>query len=124
MSPDGNSVVYNDVQKNKGNSDLWIYDFKTKSTIAIAKDSVNETMPRWSTDGKRIYYLNDGGSSQIWSMNADGSDKKQISKQQATSQLGFSSDGKTVWMTMDVQLDNFYGKDKYPDLPKRKYTMT
>lgn len=123
ISPDGNSVVYNirnfDVQKNKGNSDLWIYDFKTKSTIAIANDSVNETMPRWSTDGKRIYYLNDGGSSQIWSMNADGSDKKQISKTTSDiSNYGFSSDGKTVWMTMDVQLDNFYGKDKYPDLPK------
>ncbi|MBK6988202.1 MAG: S9 family peptidase [Bacteroidetes bacterium] len=123
ISPDGNSVVYNirnfDVQKNKGNSDLWIYDFKTKSTIAIANDSVNETMPRWSTDGKRIYYLNDGGSSQIWSMNADGSNKKQISKTTSDiSNYGFSSDGKTVWMTMDVQLDNFYGKDKYPDLPK------
>ncbi|MBK8585355.1 MAG: S9 family peptidase [Bacteroidetes bacterium] len=123
ISPDGNSVVYNirnfDVQKNKGNSDLWIYDFRTKSTIAIANDSVNETMPRWSTDGKRIYYLNDGGSSQIWSMNADGSDKKQISKTTSDiSNYGFSSDGKTVWMTMDVQLDNFYGKDKYPDLPK------
>ena len=123
ISPDGNSVVYNirnfDVQKNKGNSDLWIYDFRTKSTIAIANDSVNETMPRWSTDGKRIYYLNDGGSSQIWSMNADGSNKKQISKTTSDiSNYGFSSDGKTVWMTMDVQLDNFYGKDKYPDLPK------
>ncbi len=123
ISPDGNSVVYNirnfDIQKNKGNSDLWIYDFKTKSTIAIANDSINETMPRWSTDGKRIYYLNDGGSSQIWSMNPDGTDKKQISKTESDiSNYGFSADGKTAWMSMDVKLDKFLGKDKYPDLPK------
>ncbi len=124
VSPDGNSVVYNirnfDVQKNKGNSDLWLYNFKTKSSIAIANDSVsNETMPRWSSDGKRIFYLNDSGSSQIWSMNADGTDKKQISKTESDiSNYGFSLDGNTFWMTMDVKLDNFNGKDKYPDLPK------
>lgn len=123
ISPDGNSVVYNirnfDVQLNKGNSDLWLYDFKLKTVRAIASDSSNETMPRWSSDGKKIYYLFDKGSSQIWSMNPDGSDKKQISKTESDiSNYGFSGDGKTVWMTMDVKLDNFLGKDKYPDLPK------
>lgn len=124
ISPDGNSIVYNirnyDVPKNKGNSDLWLYDFKTKSAKAIASDSIsNETMPRWSADGKKIFYLNDVGSSQIWSMNSDGSDKKQFTKTESDiSNFGFSENGQTVWMTMDVQLDNFLGKDKYPDLPK------
>ncbi len=123
ISPDGNTVVYNirnfDVQKNKGNSDLWMYDFKTKSAKPIAADSINETSPRWSGDGKKIYYLNDNGSSQIWSMNPDGSEKKQVSQSENDiSNFGFSKSGTTVWMTMDVQLDKFLGKDKYPDLPK------
>ena len=123
LSPDGNSVVYNirnyNLEANKGNSDLWLYDFKSKTTHPISADSSNETMPRWSRDGKKIYFLNDKGSSQVWSMNPDGTDKQQISNTASDINLyGFSANGNSLWLSMDVKLDAFLGKDKYNDLPK------
>ena len=123
LSPDGKKVVYNirryDVLANKGNSDIWLYDFDTNSAKAIASDSANETNPRWSNDGKRIFYLNDKGSSQIWSMIADGSDKILVSHlAEDINAFGVSGNGKMIWITQDVSLDNFNGKDRYPDLPK------
>lgn len=123
ISPDGNVVVYNirnfNLEANKGNSDLWLYDFKTNTVRSLANDSANETMPRWSHDGKRIFYLFDKGSSQLWSMNPDGSDKKQVSHTDSDVNIyGFSANGEMVWLGMDVKLDAFLGKDKYSDLPK------
>lgn len=123
ISPDGNSMVYSirnyNLVQNKGNSDLWLYDFKTTSIRPIASDSSNETMPRWSTNGKRVFFLNDKGSSQLWSMNIDGSDKKQLTKTDNDINLyGISPNGSAIWLGMDVKLDAFYGKDKYNDLPK------
>lgn len=123
LSPDGSQVLYNirtyDVPKNKGNSDIWLYDFKTKTTYPIAKDSSNESMARWSADGKTIYYLNDQGSSQVYSMNANGSDKKQITHVDGDINCyGISANGSMIWMGMDVHVDNLLGKDKYSDLPK------
>ena len=124
LSPDGSKVLYNirryDVAKNKGNSDIWIYDFSSHSVSPLANDSVsNETMPRWSNDGKKIFYLNDAGSSQIYSMNADGTGKTKISAVEGDINLyGISADNKTIWFVKDVHLDNFLGPDRYPDLPK------
>src|SRR3954463_9743880 len=63
LSPNGNQVVYNvrnfDIEANKGNTDIRIYELSSGTVRSIASDSGNETQPRWSNDGKRIFYLND-----------------------------------------------------------------
>jgi dipeptidyl aminopeptidase/acylaminoacyl peptidase len=124
LSPDGTKAVYNirrfDIQNNKGNTDIYLYDYSTRTTKAIAADSSNETQPRWSSDGKKIFYLNDDkGSNQLYSMNADGSDRKQVSNLPSDiNAFGISGNGRMIWIAQDVKLDKFYGKDKYPDLPK------
>jgi dipeptidyl aminopeptidase/acylaminoacyl peptidase len=123
LSPDGKLAVYNirrfNVAENKGNTDIWLYNFSTHSARAIASDSSNETQPRWSSDGKRIFYLNDKTGSQLWSMNADGSDKQQAGDlKEDINTYGISGNGSMIWLSIDVKLDRFLGKDKYPDLPK------
>lgn len=125
LSPDGSKIVYNvrtfSVEKNKGNSDLWIYDMTSKKSTVIANDSTsNETSPRWSADGTTIYYLNDkNGSSQLYSMGADGSGKKQISKlKDDINEYEVSANGKMIWVTHTVAVDKMNGKDIYTDLPK------
>jgi dipeptidyl aminopeptidase/acylaminoacyl peptidase len=124
QSPDGNTVIYIvrgfDMAANKGNSDIWMVDVKTKATRVIAKDSSNETQPRWSKDGSHIYYLNDAGSTQqLWSMKADGSEKKQISHTDSDiNAYGISADESMVWLAQDVKIKKVLGKEIYSDLPK------
>ena len=124
LSPNGDRVLYSvntySLSANKGNSDVWVYDLKKNLASPLSADSSNEYMPRWSRDGSVVYFLNDaGGSSQLWSMNADGSNKKQNSKLENDINLyGISPSGTMIWIAQDVQLDNFIGRDIYTDLPK------
>lgn len=124
ISPTGDKVAYTvrtySVNANKGNTDIWVYDFKKDLSTQIASDSSNESMPRWNTDGTVIYYLNDaGGSSQLWSMNADGSSKVQQSRLENDINLyGISPSGTKIWIAQDVKLDAVYGRDIFQDLPK------
>src|SRR5689334_719941 len=74
LSPDGKEALYNvrtySLQLNKGNSDVYKVNLETNVSTKLASDSANETSAKWSTDGKKIFYLSDkGGSNQLWSMN-------------------------------------------------------
>ena len=97
-----------------------MYDIRKNLVSAISTDSSNESMPRWSSDGLIIYFLNDaGGSSQLWSVGVDGTNKKQNSKLENDINLyGISPSGTMIWIAQDVKLDNYFGRDKYSDLPK------
>ncbi|CAN5450299.1 hypothetical protein BH11BAC1_BH11BAC1_27920 [soil metagenome] len=84
LSHDGKECLYNvrnsSLQLNKGNSDIWKVNLVTGAAMQLTKDSSNETSAKWSNDGKKIFYLNDkGGSSQLWSMNHDGSGQQKES---------------------------------------------
>lgn len=124
VSPDGKSVVYSirnvDLTSNKGNTDLWLLDLSTNSTKVLSADSSNESSARWSGDGKTIYFLNDaGGSSQLWSISPDGTGKKQLSKlNDDINEYGIAANGSMIWVTIDVKVKSFLGRDIYPDLPK------
>jgi dipeptidyl aminopeptidase/acylaminoacyl peptidase len=125
LSADGLQALYNvrsyNLTANKGNTDIWKVVLATSAATKLADDSAsNETMPRWSNDGKKIYYLDDkGGSNQLWSMNADGTNKIQESKLDKDINLfGISKTGNMIWFTQDVKIENVFGKEIYPDLPK------
>jgi dipeptidyl aminopeptidase/acylaminoacyl peptidase len=73
-SPDGRWLVYQlretDLAANRGVNDLWLVDLKARGAqpikIAITNDK-NEHDPRFSPDGKFLYYLsNASGSDQLW----------------------------------------------------------
>lgn len=73
-SPDGRWIVYQlsetDLEANRRRNDLWLLDLKTRAAqplkIASAADK-NEHDPRFSVDGKWLYFLsNASGSEQIW----------------------------------------------------------
>lgn len=123
LSPDGSVIVYcirnYSLEKNKGNTDIYRINTDGTSRMLIAGDSINETDPKWSSDGKHIYYLcNKGGSNQIWKMDADGNNKIQItSYKDDISNYEFAPHGDMLWFTADVQVDKTV-KDIYPDLPK------
>lgn len=123
LSPDGTKVLYNirsyNLEANKGNSDIWIYDFSSNTSKAIASDSANESSAKWNSNGTRIYYLNDKTSSQLWSMNPDGSDKRQESNTEGDiNAFDLSPASNRIWFTKDVKVQKVEGKDIFPDLQK------
>ncbi len=73
-SPDGRWLVYQlretDLAANRGRTDLWLLDLSRPVAQAVRIASApehNEHDPRFSADGRTLYYLsNASGSEQLW----------------------------------------------------------
>ncbi|MEP6714319.1 MAG: S9 family peptidase [Terriglobia bacterium] len=105
LSPDGKTVAFEvgapSLSDNKTLHSVWSVPIDGGSPRKLA-DSAQR--PRWSPDGKRIFYTGaSGGSSQIWSMNPDGSGSSQITRlsTEASGQI-VSRDGKYILVTSEV----------------------
>ena len=61
VSPDGAQVAFvvrtTDLAANKGRTDLWLLDVKTKAVRRLTKNEASDTNPRWATDGKSLFFL-------------------------------------------------------------------
>jgi dipeptidyl aminopeptidase/acylaminoacyl peptidase len=79
-SPDGRQVVYQvgyySVKQNKSHQVLCMMNADGTNQRQLTVSSKNETDPAW-LDAETIAYLSGG---EIWSMKADGSDRRQLSK--------------------------------------------
>ncbi len=85
-APDGKRLaiqagVYNRQKIEESNAHLWLIDVATGQTTKLAPHagmSLDET-PSWFPDGKRIaFQSNRSGVMQVWTMNADGTDPRQV----------------------------------------------
>ena len=121
LSPDGKTVIYNvtryDAKTNKKHT--WIYSIPADGGEAknLTTDMPSCMSPRWVTTGKIAFICSQSGSSQIWTMNPDGTDKKQVSfEKNELNDFGFAPDGKRLFYLQDVKVDSTT-QDKYPDLP-------
>ena len=106
LSPDGKTVAFSvskpDLVANKSAKSVWTVPLTSGGAPHKLADLAER--PRWSPDGKRIYYTcTQGGASQIWSMNPDGSDPKQIThlSTEAADEI-VSPDGKYLVVTSEV----------------------
>lgn len=76
VSPDGKSIVFDLL------GDIYIMDIKGGKSKLLREGLPFEIQPRFSPDGKQISFTSDaGGGDNIWVMNTDGSDAKQITKE-------------------------------------------
>lgn len=53
LSPDGNYLVYADGNGKRG---LWVLDLRGGSSARLTSDVFMDLSPRWSPDGRRIYF--------------------------------------------------------------------
>ncbi len=117
-SPDGKQIAYQvgyySVKENKGHQVICVISSNGKDNRQLTTDAANETDPAWINGGRRIAYLRDG---QIWVMNADGSERTQLTKS-ATPIEGFkfSPDGTKVILIKSIPYNDIIKKNPV-DLP-------
>ena len=56
-SPDGNSIVVSGLKS--GVTDLYLYNFRNKTTVNLTNDSYCNMLPSWSNDGNFIVFSTD-----------------------------------------------------------------
>ena len=112
LSPDGKTVAYSvrtvDMDANRSRPQIFVVPVAGGEAKAITTEGNNER-PRWSPDSRRIAFVSTrGGNAQLWLMDADGANPKQVTNM-ATEAAGvvFSPEGKHLLFTSDV----------YPDCP-------
>ena len=108
LSPDGKYVLYSvrtyDLATNKGNSDIWRMDASGSNAMKLAATANDESSARWLNQDKIIFVSDETGSSQLWTMKADGSGKKQITKiYDGINEYGFNALGNMIWYSKDVK---------------------
>ncbi|MDH3197436.1 MAG: amidohydrolase, partial [Candidatus Krumholzibacteria bacterium] len=76
VSPDGEEIVFDLL------GDIYIMPIAGGEAVLLRGGPAFEVQPRFSPDGKRISYTSDkDGADNIWIMKRDGSDAKQVTKE-------------------------------------------
>ena len=116
-SADGKQIVYQvgyySVKANKSQQKIAVMNADGTGNTTLTKSSKSESDPTW-INGK-IAFLSGG---QLWTMNADGSDRQQISKSAKDIEgFKFSPDGSKVILLHSIDFHEVIMKNP-DDLPK------
>jgi len=80
-SPNGQLVAFS-WRRPSGNFDIYIMDIVSRKLVELTRDVGRNERPSWAPDGRHIVFESTrGGSRQIWSMLADGSEARQLTTQ-------------------------------------------
>src|SRR5689334_14287884 len=93
VSPDGKLIAFDLL------GDIYTMPIAGGLATRIAEGLAFEMQPQFSPDGKRIAFTSDrGGGDNIWLMNVDGSDKRQLTKEdfRLLNEPAWSPDGRFI----------------------------
>ena len=122
MSPDGKHVAYTELRwqppDEKRNLDLWVVERATGRSNRLTFDQAADSRPKWSPDGKWIYFTSSrkrpgeegppyDGKKQVWRVSLDGGPLVPVTRvKDGIDQYDLSADGKTLYYVVgDKQVD-------------------
>ena len=119
VSPDGKSIAYTvsyySVKENKSHTVIYVMNSDGTGNTLLTTATTSEYEPAWIKGGTKIAFLTSG---QIWEMNPDGTERKQLSNYEGNIEgFKFSPDETKVVFISQVK----YGQrtvDIHPDLDK------
>jgi TolB protein len=80
-APNGQILAFS-WRRPEGNYDIYLMDASTHQLVELTRDSARNERPSWAPDGRHIVFESTrGGSRQIWTMLADGSQARQLTSQ-------------------------------------------
>lgn len=106
FSPDGERVAFVVSERfpnDKRNSDVWIYNLKTKTLRQYTTSAKNDNSPRWSPDGETLAFLsNRDGDAQIYTLALDGGEAQRLTESgTAITSFDWSPDGRQIAFLAD-----------------------
>ena len=120
ISPDGAKMFYNvrsyELEADKGSTTVYMMNVDGSDRKRIVRESIFDV--QWRPDGKKIGYLSSqSGSVQLWEMNPDGSEDRQVTDFAFDiSNWHYAPDMKHISFTMEVQVEQTLAQ-KHSDLP-------
>ena len=126
LSPDGAKALYTitryNMAENKGLSQIYVRDMASGEVATLTDNSSSNTDPQWSADGSLIYFTsNRSGSTQLWSMNAEGGNVKQITEVEGGIEgYGVAPAADKLFYVKKVHAADTKSSDIYKDMDKSK----
>lgn len=135
FSPDGTKIAFNAQPAGATNQDVYVMKADGSDLVNVTNASGNDLYPAWSPDGSKIVFeSNRTGVSQVWIMNADGSDPTELTfdptrKDQTPewspdgARIAYTVDASTTAPGGDIWAMNVDGSDQHAITsgPEREY---
>lgn len=108
VSPDGSQVAFvlrtTDLAANRGRTDLWLLDARSKAIRRLTTHEAGDTSPRWAADGKSLYFLSTrGGSQQVWRLPLTGGEPEKVTSEPLdVDNLEVAPGGRLLVLSMEV----------------------
>ncbi len=120
LSPNGKYLVYSETRweppAEKRNMDLWQVEVATKKVKRLTFDRAADSSPKWSADGKFIYFTSSrkrgdetdppyNGKKQVWRIAVDGGELFPVTRvDDGIVQFVLSDDGQSLYYTTSVEV--------------------
>lgn len=123
VSPDKSHILYQvtyvSIDQNKTNPELFIMKVNGSDKKQLTHTNNRESNPQWIKGGKKIAFLsNEGGDSQIWTINPDGGGMAKLTSiDGGIDGFVFSPDNSKILFVKNVK-NKEIAQDRYPDLDK------
>ena len=81
-SPDGQTIAFAWKRRRSPNFDIYLHDLATNRNVQLTQNRSDNERPNWAPDGRHIVFESDRtGRKQIYSMLADGTDVRQLTRE-------------------------------------------
>jgi dipeptidyl aminopeptidase/acylaminoacyl peptidase len=111
VSPDGDRIAFTlrttDLEANRGRTDIWLVGLDGSGLRRMTAHEASDFEPRWSPDGKHLYFLSTrSGSSQVWRIALDGGEAEPVTDLPLdVSNLVLSPTDEAIAFTLEVFTD-------------------